>query len=68
MSHTKEAHVLVLTRKTNQDILIGKDIVITICAIRGDRIRIGIQAPSDVPITRKELLPVKESREEQTRR
>ena len=60
--------MLVLTRKTNQDIHIGKDIVITICAIRGERIRIGIQAPNDVPIIRQELLPVEESREEKTKR
>jgi carbon storage regulator len=60
--------MLVLTRKADQNILIGEDIVITICKIHGDRIGIGIQAPREVPIVRKELLPVDELPEAHTNR
>jgi carbon storage regulator len=68
MIYIMEARMLVLTRKVDQNIVIGEDIVITVCAIRGDRIGIGIQAPRDVPIVRKELLPVEELAEEETNR
>ena len=47
--------MLVLTRKENEKIQIGNDIVLTIVRTAGDRVRIGIEAPSDVPILRNEL-------------
>jgi len=47
--------MLVLTRKTNEAIVIGKDIVITVIRVQGDRVRIGITAPKDVPVHRKEV-------------
>jgi len=69
MNHTMttEERMLVLTRKPDQNIFIGEDIIITICKIHGDRISIGIQAPNEVPIIRKELLP-KDEFPEKTRR
>jgi len=48
--------MLVLTRRFNEQITIGNDIVVTVVAINGDRVRIGIDAPKDVPVFRKELL------------
>lgn len=48
--------MLVLTRKTGQSLLIGDNIEIQIIEIQGDRIRIGINAPRDVSVLRKELL------------
>jgi hypothetical protein len=48
--------------------LIGWLWFITVCKIRGDRIAIGIQAPREVPIMRKELLPMEELPEEETNR
>ena len=48
--------MLVLSRKRNQTIVIGDDVEITIVAIRGDKVRLGFQAPGDVRIFRKELL------------
>ena len=47
--------MLVLTRKCNQSIMIGDDIEISVLAIMGEKVRIGIQAPRDVPVFRKEV-------------
>ncbi len=47
--------MLVLTRKTNQSIMIGDDIELTVLRVIGEKVRLGIQAPRDVPILRKEL-------------
>ncbi len=47
--------MLVLTRKTNQSIMIGDDIEISLLAIMGEKVRIGIQAPRDVPVFRTEV-------------
>ena len=47
--------MLVLTRKTNESIIIGKDIVLTVIEIRRDRVRLGIKAPREVPVHRREL-------------
>ncbi len=47
--------MLVLTRKTNQSIMIGDDIEVSVLAIMGEKVRIGIQAPRDIPVFRKEV-------------
>jgi carbon storage regulator len=47
--------MLVLTRKTNQSIMIGDDIEVTVLAVSRDKIRVGITAPRDVPVFRKEV-------------
>ena len=47
--------MLVLTRKTNQSIMIGDDIEVTVLAVSRDKIRLGIAAPRDVPVFRKEV-------------
>lgn len=46
---------LVLTRKQNQDILIGDHIVVRIAEIRGDKVRLAIHAPDDVTVLRREV-------------
>lgn len=48
--------MLVLTRKAEQKIRIGKDIVITVLKVSGDQVSIGIEAPKEVEILREELL------------
>jgi carbon storage regulator len=48
--------MLVLTRKTGETIKIGEDIEITILSTKNDQIKIGIKAPKDIEIFRKELL------------
>ena len=47
--------MLVLTRRSNQSIMIGTDIVITVLEVRGDQVRIGIRAPRDVDVHRDEV-------------
>jgi carbon storage regulator len=47
--------MLVLTRKSNQSIMIGSEIRITVVGVDGDQVKIGIEAPADVPIRRSEL-------------
>lgn len=47
--------MLALARKVNESIIIGNDIEITILEIKGDQIKIGVNAPKSVPIYRKEL-------------
>jgi carbon storage regulator len=47
--------MLVLTRKCNQSIMVGDEIEISVLAIMGEKVRIGIQAPRDVPVFRKEV-------------
>ncbi|WP_257350269.1 carbon storage regulator CsrA [Pseudalkalibacillus decolorationis] len=47
--------MLVLTRKPNQSIQIGEDIEITVLEIDGDQIKLGINAPKEVDIHRKEI-------------
>jgi carbon storage regulator len=52
----KGKHVLVLTRRKNQSIVIGDDIVVTVLEVKGDQIRLGITAPREVQVYREELL------------
>ena len=47
--------MLVLTRKSNQSIMIGDDIEISVLAIMGEKVRIGIEAPRAVPVFRREV-------------
>ena len=47
--------MLVLSRHRDESIMIGDDVVITIVDIRGDKVRLGIEAPSDVPVHRQEV-------------
>jgi carbon storage regulator len=47
--------LLVLTRMVDERIFVGEDIVITVIAVRGDQVRIGIEAPRDVRIYREEV-------------
>lgn len=54
--------MLVLTRKTEESILIGEDIKITVLGVSGDKVRIGIDAPRTVKILRGET--VEETREQ----
>ena len=47
--------VLVLTRKSNQSIMIGDEIEVSVLAIMGEKVRIGIEAPRSIPVFRKEV-------------
>jgi carbon storage regulator len=50
-----EALMLVLTRKSNQSIMIGDEVEVSVLAIMGEKVRIGIEAPRAVPVFRKEV-------------
>ncbi|MEK6327205.1 MAG: carbon storage regulator CsrA [Actinomycetota bacterium] len=55
--------MLVLTRKTNQSIMIGDAVEVSVLAVSRDKIRLGITAPRDVPVFRKEVyLSIQEER------
>lgn len=47
--------MLVLTRKANQSIMIGDHIEVSVLSVLGEKVRLGIQAPRDVPVFRKEV-------------
>jgi carbon storage regulator len=49
--------MLVLSRKVGEKILVGKDVWLTVVQIDGNKVRIGFEAPQDVPIIRNELIP-----------
>ena len=49
--------MLVLSRKESEKIMLGETIVLTIVRVTGDRVRLGIEAPDDMLILRKELEP-----------
>jgi len=48
--------MLILTRKPGQSIMLGGDIEIIVSAVDGDQVKIGIQAPKDLKILRKEMV------------
>jgi len=47
--------MLVLTRKATQSIMIGDDVELWLLSIMGDKVRLGIQAPREIPVFRKEI-------------
>ncbi len=47
--------MLVLSRKLDEKIVINGNIILTVVEVRGDKVRIGIEAPTDVPVHRKEV-------------
>ena len=53
--------MLVLTRKLNQEIVIGDDIRITVVAVGGDQVKLGITAPRSIPVHRSEIYKERQS-------
>ncbi len=51
----KERIMLVLSRKKNESIVINDDITIVVVEIRGDKVRLGVEAPKEVPVHRREV-------------
>jgi carbon storage regulator len=47
--------MLVLSRHRDESIMIGDDIVVTVVDIRGDKVRLGIEAPTQIPVHRQEI-------------
>lgn len=57
VSSERVLHMLVLTRKIHESIVIGGAICVSILALDGQRVKLGITAPAEVPVLREELLP-----------
>ena len=55
VSTAKEWAMLVLSRKKDESIVINNDITIVVVEIRGDKVRLGVEAPKDVPVHRREV-------------
>lgn len=55
---TEGIAMLVLTRKINESIVINEDVSVLVVEVRGDRVRLGIEAPKDVAVHRKEVYDV----------
>jgi carbon storage regulator len=51
----KEWSMLVLSRKKDESIVINNDITIVVVEIRGDKVRLGVEAPKEVPVHRREV-------------
>ena len=47
--------MLVLSRKNNESIVINNDITVVVVEIRGDKVRLGVEAPKEVPVHRREV-------------
>ncbi len=47
--------MLILTRRAGETVMIGNDITITVLGVKGNQVRIGINAPKDVPVHREEI-------------
>jgi carbon storage regulator len=47
--------MLVLTRNVGEKIIIGENIQVTVVAIKGNKVRVGVEAPADVPVDRQEV-------------
>lgn len=58
--------MLVLTRKVHQSIVIGNDVEVVVLEVRGEQVRLGIRAPKDVTVHRKEIFEQIQSHEGET--
>ena len=60
--------MLVLSRKKNESIVINNDITIVVVEIRGDKVRLGVEAPKEVPVHRREVYEAIKRNEEMERK
>jgi carbon storage regulator len=58
--------MLVLSRKKNESIVINDDITIVVVEIRGDKVRLGVEAPKEVPVHRNEVYEAIRRNQQQT--
>lgn len=58
--------MLVLSRKKNESIVINNDITIVVVEIRGDKVRLGVEAPKEVPVHRREVYDAIKRNEQQS--
>jgi carbon storage regulator len=55
INKSKESMMLILTRRIGESVIVGDDINITVLGIRGNQVRLGINAPKDVSVHREEI-------------
>lgn len=60
--------MLVLSRHRDESIMIGENIVITVVDIRGDKVRLGIEAPQEIPVHRQEVYDAIKREDERAQR
>jgi carbon storage regulator len=48
-------HMLILTRRAGETVMIGDEVTVTVLGVRGDQVRVGIQAPKSIPVHRQEI-------------
>jgi carbon storage regulator len=48
-------HMLIVTRRIGQRIMIGSDVTVTVLGVKGNRVRLGVDAPKSVPVHREEI-------------
>jgi carbon storage regulator len=51
----KERILLILTRRVNESLMVGEQVTVTVLAVKGNQVRIGINAPKDVQVHREEI-------------
>jgi carbon storage regulator len=50
-----EAAMLILTRRVGETIVIGDDVTVTVLGVKGNQVRLGVNAPRDLPVHREEI-------------
>ena len=53
--------MLILSRRVGESVLIGKDVSITVLRVKGDQVRLGVQAPKEIAVQRDDLLERKQT-------
>jgi carbon storage regulator CsrA len=51
----ERSHVLILTRRPNETLMIGPEITVTVLGVKGNQVRIGVNAPKNVAVHREEI-------------
>ena len=55
INSTRGEYMLILTRKSGESLMIGEDISVTVLGVKGNQVRIGINAPKDIAVHREEI-------------